>query len=148
MFPLVFLQPKVYLEAQKCSDAILGNQLVLLQLNYPAERELAEIIFDRIRSKHSFAYFNFSSYIVCPDFLEEFMYLYLHDSEIRLELTAPTTTSTTRRIGTRGADKGVKDDFKQLIRKQFLRSSDDIEAIIVQFITQEHLCLVQNILDQ
>lgn len=135
------------MEAQQCNDAILGNQLVLLQLNYPAERETAETIFDRIRTKHNFAYFNFSSYIVCPDFLEEFMHLYLHDTEIRLELAAPTTTSTTRRIGTRGADKGVKDDFKQLIRKQFLRSSEDIEALIVEFITQEHMCLVQNIFD-
>lgn len=109
---------------------------------------MAEIVFDRIRTKHSFVYFNFVSYIVCPDFLEEFMHLYLHDSEIRLELAAPTTTSTTRRIGTRGADKGVKDDFKQLIRKQFLRSGDDIEALIVQFITQEHMHLVQNIFDK
>lgn len=136
------------MEAQQCSDAILGNQLVLLQLNYPAERVTAEIIFDRIRTKHNFAYFNFASYMVCADFLEEFMHLYLHDGEIRLELAAPTTTSTTRRIGTRGADKGVKDDFKQLIRKQFLRSGDDIEALIVQFITQEHMCLVENIFDE
>lgn len=75
------------------------------------------------------------------------MHLYLHDSEIRLELAAPTAASTTRRIGTRGADKGVKDEFKQLIRKQLLRSGDDIEALIVQFITQEHMCLVQNIFD-
>lgn len=82
---------------------------------------------------------------MCPDFLEEFLHMYLHDSEIRLELATPQNSSTTRRIGTRGADKGVKDDFKQLIRKQFLRSNEDIETLIIQFITQEHMCLVQNI---
>lgn len=76
------------------------------------------------------------------------MNVYLHDADVRLELMPPQASTSQRRIGTRNVDKGIKDDFKQLIRKQFLRVYDDLDALIVQFITQEHMCLVQNIFEK
>lgn len=73
------------------------------------------------------------------------MHIYTHESKVRLELSLPSNTAMTRRIGTRGSDRGIKDDFKQLIRKQMARSNDDIEALTVQFITKERLSLIQNL---
>lgn len=76
------------------------------------------------------------------------MYLYTRESKIQLELSAPAASSMTRRIGTRGADKGIKGEFKQLIRKQMARSNEDIEALIVQFITQQHDLLMKLIFEK
>lgn len=122
--------------------------LVLIQLNYPSEIKMAEFIFDRIRSKQSFSFPEFSTYIICPDFLEEFMYLYTNENKIQLELNTPSTSSLTRRIGTRGSDRGIKDEFKQLIRKQMARSNEDVESLILQFIIQERNTLMQLIFDK
>lgn len=134
-------------DAQHYRDSVLSSMLVLSQLNYPAEIKTAEFIFERIRSKQSFSFPDFSTYIICPDFLEEFMYLYTNESKIHLELNTPTASSLTRRIGTRGSDRGIKDEFKQLIRKQMARSNEDIEVLILQFIAQERGLLMQLIFD-
>lgn len=147
-FFVSFFQPKLFNETKKCSDTILGNLLVLLQFNWPAEYQLAELVFERIRDKSHFVYVNFVNYIICSDFLEEFMHIYLHEDESRLELAPPQPSPSQRRIGTRNVDKVIKDDFKQLIRKQFLRVYDDMDALIVQFLSQEHMCLVQNIFEK
>ncbi|XP_031637409.1 integrator complex subunit 10 [Contarinia nasturtii] len=131
------------------SNSILGSMLVLIQLNYPSEIKTAEFIFERIRSKQSFSFPDFSTYIICPDFLEEFMYLYTNESsKIQLELSPQTATALTRRIGTRGSDRGIKDEFKQLIRKQMARSNEEIEPLILHFITQERNTLMQLIFDK
>lgn len=98
--------------------------------------------------KQKFSFPDFTTYIICPDFLEEFMYMYTHESKIQLELNVPTATTHTRRIGTRGADKGIKDEFKQLIRKQMARSNEDIESLIVDFITQQRDLLMKLIFDE
>lgn len=133
---------------QKTSDSILGNLLILLQLDWPSEKILAESIFEQIVNKGRFTFFNFSKYITCTDFIEEFMYIYMHGNDVQLEFTPPQLTLATRRIGTRGADKEFKDDFKQLLKQQIARSNEYIDGIIVQFITQEHSTLVQNIFDK
>lgn len=76
------------------------------------------------------------------------MYIYMHGNDVQLEFAPPQPNLGTRRIGTRGADKGVKDDFKHLLKQQIARSSDDIESLIIQFFTQEHAGLVKNIFDK
>lgn len=141
-------QTKIECDTQHNRDSILSSMMVLIQLNYPAEMKTAEFIFDCIRSKQSFSFSDFPTYIICSDFLEEFMYLRTKESKIQLELNTPTASSLTRRIGTRGADRGIKDEFKQLIRKQIARSNEDIEPLIVQFITQERTLLMQLIFDK
>lgn len=138
-------QNKLLTEPHKCNDSVLGNLLVLLQLDWPTETRLAESIFEQISAKGHFTYMNFSKYIICTDFIEEFMYTYMHGNDVQLEFVPPQTNLATRRIGTRGADKGVKDDFKHLLKQQIARSNEDIESLIVQFITQEHMVLAQNI---
>lgn len=129
------------------SDSILSCLLVLIQLNYPAEMMTAEMIIDSIRSKNSFTFNDFSSYIICPDFLEEFMYIYTYDGKVHLELSTPVASSLTRRIGTRGSDRGIKDEFKQLIRKQLARSNDDVDSLIIQYISQARADLMKFIVE-
>ncbi|XP_055373592.1 integrator complex subunit 10 [Condylostylus longicornis] len=129
-----------------CPDLVLGNLLVLAQLEYPRESNLAEQIFTIIRSKRSFSYLLFPNYIVAVDFIEEFMNIWnSNHGEFILEFTSTqTATSGTRRIGTRGADKGVKEDFKHIIKQQTSRCHEDISVLIAKFIEQEHLSLIQS----
>lgn len=76
------------------------------------------------------------------------MFIYMHGNDVQLEFVPPQNLGGTRRIGTRGVEKGVKDDFKQLLKQQITRSNDDIENLIVEFITKEQMALVQNIFDK
>ncbi|XP_037049863.1 integrator complex subunit 10 isoform X2 [Bradysia coprophila] len=132
-----------------CTDSLLGNLLVLLQLDWPEEQQLAEYIFNIIQTKGHFIYLQFTNYIICVDMIEEFMSMwYSHGGEVHLEFSPTQASLPSKRIGTRGADKGVKDDFKQIIKQQILKCNDDIESLIQHFITQEHMRLVQNIFEK
>lgn len=144
---IFFQQSKLGPDSITHHDSILSCLLILIQLNYPAEMMIAEMIFESIRIKQSFTFTTFSTYIICSDFLEEFMYMYTHDNKVHLELSAPVNSPLTRRIGTRGSDKGIKDEFKQLIRKQMARSNEDIESLIIQYITQKRGDIMQLIFD-
>ncbi|KAJ6635420.1 Integrator complex subunit 10 [Pseudolycoriella hygida] len=132
-----------------CTDSLLGNLLVLLQLDWPEEQPLAEYIFNIIQTKGHFIYLQFTNYIICVDMIEQFMSMwYSHGGEVHLEFSPAQANLPSKRIGTRGADKGVKDDFKQIIKQQILKCNDDIETLIQHFITQEHMRLVQNIFEK
>ncbi|XP_058059399.1 integrator complex subunit 10 [Anopheles bellator] len=134
----------------ECSHSVLGNLLVLSQLNWPHESTTVEIIFEIIKSRRQFSYFLFTGYIVNAEIIEEFMHLWTHSPDVKLELAMPQQSLATgaRRIGTRGADKGVKEDFKQIIRQQIARSNDDVDELIMQFLQQQHMALVQNVFDK
>lgn len=132
-----------------CTDSLLGNLLVLLQLDWPEEQPLAEYIFNIIQTKGHFIYLQFTNYIICVDMIEQFMSMwYSHGGDVHLEFSPSQANLPSKRIGTRGADKGVKDDFKQIIKQQILKCNDDIESLIQHFITQEHMRLVQNIFEK
>lgn len=142
------LKPKIFLNPS-CSNTIIGNMLVLFQLDWPSEVVTAELIFDKIKTRGSFTYMLFSKYMINIDFIEEFMHLWFpQNGGIQLEFVSPQPTVGTRRIGTRGADKGVKDDFKQIMRQQISRSNEDIDNLIIEFITQERGSLIQNIFEK
>lgn len=43
---------------------------------------------------------------------------------------------SSRRMGTRGVERGVKNDFKQFMRKQiFKNAQENLEALIIKFLT-------------
>lgn len=130
----------------KINDATISCILVLIQLNYPSEAPIVETILNHIWTKRSLSYPEFTTYIICADLLEEFMHIYSKDSGIKLEINMPATNSV-RRIGTRGSDKGIKDEFRQLIRKQMARSAEDIDALIIHYITQERANLKKLLFD-
>lgn len=136
-------------DPENLSDTELGNLLVLLQLNWPQELPLAEVIFKIIQNKGQFCYLPFCNYIICPDMIEQFMAMWFpHGGDIHLEFTAPPGPPTlgSRRIGTRGADKGVKDDFKLLMKQQMLKCNESAETSIQYFIQKENITLLQDIL--
>ena len=135
------LKRKIFKDPTKVDDYLLGSLLVLLQLEFYDNIPLVEHIFDIIRVK-GLDFPLFHSFIINIDMIEEFMSLWRAQGVIlRLSSSASTPTSQ-RRIGTRGADKNVKEDFKQVIKTQVLRSNEDVVGLITQFIEQEHLNLL------
>lgn len=119
---------KKLLADPNCPNLLIGNLLVLTQLDWPSDIEIANLVFERINQKRAFTYLLFPNYIINIDIIEEFMHLWYPD-EVKLEFVLSNQTSN-RRIGTRGSDKGVKEDFKQIIKQQVSRSNDDVDSII------------------
>lgn len=139
------LKRKAFKDPTKVDDYQLGSLLVLLQLEFYDNIPLVEHIFEIIRVK-GLDFPLFHSFIINIDMIEEFMSLWRAQGVIlRLSSSASTPTSQ-RRIGTRGADKNVKEDFKQIIKAQVLRSNEDVVGLIIQFIEQEHLNLLQSLI--
>lgn len=137
------LKPKIIKNPTECGDLTIGYLLILLQMNWPHETALAQQVFNIISSRSFFSFLLFPKYMILVDFIEEFMW-YSAGGEVQLEFTPPTIQSPgQRRIGTRRSDKGVKDDFKQIMRQQISRSNEDMDALIVQFILQERTQLMQ-----
>jgi integrator complex subunit 10 len=136
---------RAFKDMTKVDDYQLGSLLVLLQLEFYDNIPLVEGIFDIIRMK-GLDFPLFHSFIINIDMIEEFMSLWRAQGVIlRLSSSASTPTSQ-RRIGTRGADKNVKEDFKQIIKTQVLRSNEDVVGLITQFIEQEHVNLLQSLI--
>ena len=49
------------------------------------------------------------------------------------------------RLGTRGANRGEREDFKNAMRRQAARSHEPIEKVIVEFLTSETNLILQTI---
>lgn len=141
------LKRKAFKDPTKVDDYQLGSLLVLLQLEFYENIPLVEHIFEIIRAK-GLDFPLFHSFIINIDMVEEFMNLWRgHEVVLRLSSSLlGSTPNSQRRIGTRGADKNVKEDFKQIIKQQVLRSNEDVVNLIVQFIEQEHSNLLQTLM--
>lgn len=61
----------------------MGALLILLQLAYPGESEIAEYIFSKIAAQRSFNFPFFGPYLITPDFIEELLYLWNTISDIK-----------------------------------------------------------------
>lgn len=146
-----FLKRKAFKESSgsklAIDDFLLGSLLVLLQLEFYENISLIEHIFEIIRAK-GFEFPLFASYIINIDYLEELMSIH-RSGEVKLKLcssNAALTPTSQRRIGTRGADRNVKDHTMQTIRQQVLRSNENVLDLVVAFIDQEHLNLLTNLM--
>ncbi|GLV38018.1 Integrator 10 [Carabus blaptoides fortunei] len=130
------------------NELALGVLLTLAQLDWPQQEDLLPPIMDQIRQRGSFQYGMFQNYVINIDILEELMYLRTeHGGRVVLDIfQTPQSQIGQRRIGTRGADKGVKEDFKQAMKRQVARSNEPIETLIVQFITQERIHILQTLM--
>lgn len=130
---------RILLNTGNNSDVIYGHILVLMQLGWPQEESIFILIMDVIRQKGVFHYSVFSTYVIHIDILEELSYMWNEqDNNVVLDIL-PNNQQVIgqRRIGTRGADKGVKEDFKQAMKAQLTRSNESILNIMIQFITAE-----------
>lgn len=136
---------RILLSTGNNSDLNYGHMLVLMQLGWPQEEALFIHILDVIRQKGVFHYHLFSAYIIHIDILEEITFIWNEQgSRIALDILPNSQQHLgQRRIGTRGADKGVKEDFKHAMKAQVARSNESILNLIVQFITSERSYLLQ-----
>lgn len=144
---------KLLVSALKCqsltnlgsdSDLALGHIITLLQFDWPLEEELMTQLMERIREKGSFSYSLFLNYVVNVDVLEEFMYLSTEQGgSITLDVLPTAQLTSQRRISTRGADKGVKEDFKLAMKRQVARSIEPLDNLIIKFLTAERDLLLQ-----
>ncbi|XP_050675791.1 integrator complex subunit 10 [Leptidea sinapis] len=136
---------RVLLNTGNTTDLTYGHILVLMQLGWPQEESLFLHILDVIKQKGGFHYHLFSAYIIHIDILEELSYIWNeHGKSIALDILPNSQQHLgQRRIGTRGADKGVKEDFKQAMKAQVSRCNESILNLMTQFITSERTYLLQ-----
>ncbi|XP_075992271.1 integrator complex subunit 10 [Anticarsia gemmatalis] len=136
---------RILLNSGNNTDLTYGHMLVLMQLGWPQEEAIFIHILDMIRQKGVFHYHLFSSYIIHIDILEELSFIWNEQgNNIVLDILPNSQQHLgQRRIGTRGADKGVKEDFKQAMKAQVARSNESVLNILTQFITAERTYFLQ-----
>ncbi len=127
------------------SDFALGHAIVLLQhfaFNDNTCEDDLELFFHlmhRIRMRDTFSYSPFSTFVVRIEVLEEFSALMSANPPARVVLDiGPQTSGASSlkpRVGTRGANRGEKEEIKTVLRKQAAtRSNDDTEDVVVDFV--------------
>ncbi|XP_063358407.1 integrator complex subunit 10 [Cydia amplana] len=136
---------RILLSTGNSSDLTYGHILVLMQFGWPQEEAIFMNILDIIKRKGVFHYHLFSAYIIHIDILEELSFMWNdQNNSVALDILPNSQQHLgQRRIGTRGADKGVKEDFKQAMKAQVARSNESILNLMIQFITSERSYLLQ-----
>lgn len=138
---------RILLSTGKSSDLVYGHILVLMQFGWPQEEAVFINIMDIIKQKGVFHYHLFTAYIIHIDILEELSFMWNDQANnVALDILPNSQHLGQRRIGTRGADKGVKEDFKQAMKAQVARSNESILNLMIQFITSERSYLLQILL--
>ncbi|XP_063972563.1 integrator complex subunit 10 [Diachasmimorpha longicaudata] len=129
-------------------DWVTGNCLVLMQLDWPQEANILPIISERIRMHEAFRYPLFTSYIICIDILEELTYLWTESGGgVSLDIAIGSEVLQGRRITTRGADKGVREEVRQAMRRQAARQDvDPINELIKRFIINEKAAISHSLM--
>lgn len=119
-----------------------------MQIDWPQESNLLGAITEKILSNEAFRYPLFLSYIICIDILEELTYLWTeHGGGISLDIAIGSEVLQNRRITTRGADKGVREEVKQAMRRQAARDGvDPINELIQRFIVNEKAALLHSLM--
>jgi len=126
-------------------DLAMGHILVVLQYNWPDQRELFNMMMHRVKKKESFSYPLFAQYVVNIDILEEIMYLSTEQGGgVALDLFPGGGAGLGgARPGTRGANRGEKEDFRQTMRRQAARSQEPVDRIIVDFFASHSDLILQ-----
>lgn len=125
------------------NDVTLGHVLVLLQYIFPEEKDLMLMMIHKIKQKDSFSYPLFSSYIVQIELLEEFAHLLRDPScKVALDLSPSSTlqsgSQSQRRVGTRGANRGEKEEVRMAIVKQVAKSQEPLDELLISFFEENH----------
>ncbi|XP_047544640.1 integrator complex subunit 10 [Vanessa atalanta] len=136
---------RILMKTGNNTDMAYGHILVLMQLGWPQEEAIFIHIMDTIRKKGVFHYHLFPTYIIHIDLLEELSFIWNEQGKnVALDILPNSQQHLgQRRIGTRGADKGVKEDFKQAMKAQVARSNESLLNLIIQFITAERSYFLQ-----
>lgn len=136
---------RILLNSGNNSDLTYGHMLALMQLGWPQEEAIFIHILDIIKQKGVFHYHLFSAYIINIDILEELSFMWNEQgTNVALDILPNSQQHLgQRRIGTRGADKGFKEDFKQAMKAQVARSNESLLNLMIQFINSERSYLLQ-----
>ncbi|XP_015176481.1 PREDICTED: integrator complex subunit 10 isoform X3 [Polistes dominula] len=131
-------------------DLAIGHALVLMQIDWPQEASTLSIITERIINRGSFVYPLFQPYIICVDILEELTYLWTeHGGGVSLDIATGSGVLQSRRITTRGADKGVREEVKQAMRRQAARDGvDPLDELLQKFIVNEKSAILHSLIIQ
>jgi len=129
-------------------DRALGHLVVMSQYAWPKYSSLFLDVIKRIQRQGSFAYTSFCSYVVVVDILEEFAYLRTPEGgRITLDILPVATSSSSSSSGrsvTRGANRGAAEDFRTLIESQVYRTHEiDLDTVVKNFFAQEQNSLLQ-----
>lgn len=145
-----------------------------MQIDWPQEASTLSTITERIINRGSFSYPLFQAYIICVDILEELTYLWTeHGGGVSLDIaTGSGVLQSTlfcilyfldiiscfyylyknildRRITTRGADKGVREEVKQAMRRQAARDGiDPLDELLQKFIINEKVAILHSLIIQ
>lgn len=131
-------------------DLAIGHALVLMQIDWPQESSTLSAITERITNRGSFSYPLFQAYVICVDILEELTYLWTeHGGGVSLDIAAGSGVLQNRRITTRGADKGVREEVKQAMRRQAARDGiDPLDELLQKFIINEKAAILHSLIIQ
>lgn len=131
-------------------ELAMGHALVLMQIDWPQEASTLSTITERIVNRGSFAYPLFQAYIICVDILEELTYLWTeHGGGVSLDIAVGSGVLQSRRITTRGADKGVREEVKQAMRRQAARDGvDPLDELLQKFIINEKAAIMHSLMIQ
>ncbi|XP_065157114.1 integrator complex subunit 10-like [Atheta coriaria] len=117
------------------TDMSVGHCFVLMQMDWPNEENFLPMLIQEICKTRTFYYLPFQTYIIEIDILEELAFLWnSQNGQITYEILP---NMLTRRIGTRGADKGIREEIKHAIKGQIEKVHDPIHELIRQFLLQE-----------
>ena len=126
-------------------DMAMGHTITIMQYNWPDNRELFYHLLNRVRGREGFSYPLFCQYVINIEILEEVMFLANEQGGGLVMDIVPGgsggTSGGSGRVGTRGANRGEKEEFRNAMRKQAARSHESIDRIIVEFLTN-HIDLI------
>ena len=149
------------------NDFAIGHVIVLLQYCYPEEKDLLNMLLHRIKLKDTFTYPIFCNYVIHIQFLEEFAYIVnagcsnngaapmgtaLGGTGVVLDICNPDlnksseSVGSSRRLGTRGANKGEKTEVRAALKKQVARSYESLDVLIADFLTKNRDSIFQCLL--
>ncbi|KAL5019854.1 hypothetical protein ScPMuIL_002746 [Solemya velum] len=126
----------------KMDDEALGNLIVLLQFNWPKQEAVFTEVVQKIQNQGTFTYNLFFNYVInilfviSHNILEEFSFLKFQEVNLDI-LPISTKVLSQQRTMTRGVNKGVKQDFKQMMAKQVGRCEESVEKLIREFLNEE-----------
>lgn len=131
-------------------DLAIGHALVLMQIDWPQEASTLCTITERILNRSAFSYPLFQAYIIGVDILEELTYLWTeHGGGVSLDISNNSGVPQNRRITTRGADKGVREEVKLAMRRQAARDGiDPLDELLQRFIVNEKAAILHSLIIQ
>ena len=131
-------------------DLATGHCMVLLQYNWTDctdNRELFYHLLNRVRGKEGFTYPLFCKYVINIEMLEEIMFLASEQGGglVMDILPGSWAGGAGARPGTRGANRGEREEFRSAMRRQAARSHENIEQIIADFLSTEASLILQTL---